>query len=43
MDTFIKWQLEDGESCPCEHFFVARPGSMNKDYGVVLMIVIDRE
>ncbi|PVH68842.1 hypothetical protein DL98DRAFT_661982 [Cadophora sp. DSE1049] len=41
--TFIKWQPEDGESCPCEPVFVARPGSVEEDDGVVLTIVIDRK
>lgn len=39
---FIKWQPEDGESCPCEPVFVARPGSTREDDGIVLTIVIDR-
>ena len=40
---FITWQPEDGESCPCEPVFVARPGSTEEDDGVVLTIVIDRK
>jgi torulene dioxygenase len=40
---FIRWQPEDGESCPCEPVFVARPGSTEEDDGVVLTIVIDRK
>lgn len=41
--NFIRWQPEDGESCPCEPVFVARPGSVEEDDGVVLTIVIDRK
>jgi torulene dioxygenase len=41
--TFIRWQPEDGESCPCEPIFVARPGSTEEDDGLVLTIVIDRK
>jgi torulene dioxygenase len=40
---FIRWQPEDGESCPCEPVFVSRPGSIEEDDGVVLTIVIDRK
>ncbi|KAN0119154.1 Carotenoid oxygenase [Hyaloscypha variabilis] len=40
---FIRWQPEDGESCPCEPVFVARPGSIEEDDGVVLTIVIDKK
>ncbi len=39
----VRWQPEDGESCPCEPVFVARPGSVEEDDGVVLTIVIDRK
>jgi torulene dioxygenase len=41
--NFIRWQPEDGESCPCEPVFVSRPGSIEEDDGVVLTIVIDRK
>lgn len=41
--TFVRWQPEDGESCPCEPVFVARPGSTEEDDGLVLTIVIDRK
>ena len=39
---FVRWAPEDGESCPCEPVFVARPGSVEEDDGVVLTIVINR-
>ncbi|KAH7304642.1 carotenoid oxygenase [Rhexocercosporidium sp. MPI-PUGE-AT-0058] len=41
--NFIRWQPGDGESCPCEPVFVARPGSTEEDDGLVLTIVIDRK
>jgi torulene dioxygenase len=41
--AFIKWQPQNGESCPCEPVFVARPGSTEEDDGLVLTIVIDRK
>ncbi|KAH8588843.1 carotenoid oxygenase [Bisporella sp. PMI_857] len=40
---FIKWQPEDGESCPCEPIFVANPNGTEEDDGVVLTIVINRK
>lgn len=40
---FVRWQPEDGESCPCEPVFVARPGSVEEDDGVVLTIVINKK
>lgn len=41
--TFIRWQPGDGESCPCEPVFVARPGAADEDDGVVLTIVVDKK
>lgn len=41
--TFIKWQPPNGDSCPCEPVFIARPGASEEDDGVVLTIVINRE
>ena len=38
-----RWQLPDGESCPCEPIFIQRPGAAEEDDGVVLTIVINRE
>jgi torulene dioxygenase len=40
---FIRWQPDDGESCPCEPVFVARPGGTEEDDGVVLTIVVDKK
>lgn len=37
------WQPEDGESCPCEPVFIARPGAVEEDDGIVLTIVVNRE
>ena len=39
----IRWQPEDGESCPCEPIFVQRSGAEDEDDGVVLTIVINRK
>lgn len=41
--TYLKWKPENGESCPCEPVFIARPGSTEEDDGVVLTIVCNRE
>ncbi|KAH8671769.1 carotenoid oxygenase [Tricladium varicosporioides] len=41
--TFLRWQPEDGESCPCEPIFVSRPRAIEEDDGVVLTIVINRK
>ncbi|KAF3399574.1 Retinoid isomerohydrolase [Talaromyces pinophilus] len=40
---WVKWQPEDGESCPCEPIFIARPGATEEDDGVVLTIVINKK
>ena len=39
----IRWQLPNGESCPCEPIFVQRPNADDEDDGIVLTIVIDRK
>ena len=39
----IRWQPEDGESCPCEPIFIQRPGAEEEDDGVVLTIVTSRK
>ncbi|KAI1839906.1 hypothetical protein JX265_005748 [Neoarthrinium moseri] len=41
--TFIRWQPENGESCPCEPVFIARPGARDEDDGIVLTIVCNRK
>lgn len=41
--AFIRWQPENGESCPCEPIFIARPGATEEDDGVVLTIVVDKK
>ncbi|TVY92747.1 Beta,beta-carotene 9',10'-oxygenase [Lachnellula willkommii] len=40
---FLRWQPENGESCPCEPVFVARPGAEDEDDGIVLTIIIDKK
>lgn len=40
---FVKWQPENGESCPCEPVFIGRPGAQDEDDGVVLTIVCDKK
>lgn len=40
---WVKWQPVDGESCPCEPIFIARPGATEEDDGVVLTIVINKK
>jgi torulene dioxygenase len=40
---FIRWQPESGESCPCEPVFIARPGAVAEDDGIVLTIVINKK
>lgn len=40
--TFKRWQPADGESCPCEPIFIARPGATEEDDGIVLTIVVNR-
>ncbi|KAJ5805701.1 uncharacterized protein N7503_003303 [Penicillium pulvis] len=37
------WQPEDGESCPCEPVFIARPGAVEEDDGIVLTIIVNRD
>ena len=39
----IRWQPEDGESCPCEPILVQKPGAQEEDDGVVLTIVINKK
>ncbi len=41
--AYLRWQPEDGESCPCEPVFVANPGGKEEDDGVVLTIVVDKK
>ncbi|KAK9775669.1 putative Carotenoid oxygenase [Seiridium cardinale] len=41
--NFIRWQPENGESCPCEPVFIGRPGATEEDDGVVLTIVINKQ
>jgi torulene dioxygenase len=41
--TFLRWQPEDGESCPCEPVFVENPSGKEEDDGVVLTIVVDKK
>jgi torulene dioxygenase len=41
--TFVKWQPDNGDSCPCEPVFIGRPGAEDEDDGIVLTIVINRE
>jgi torulene dioxygenase len=41
--TYLKWQPENGESCPCEPVFIERPGATEEDDGLVLTIIIDRK
>lgn len=38
----IRWQPQDGESCPCEPIFIQRPGGKEEDDGIVLTIIISR-
>jgi len=40
--TDVDWHPENGESCPCEPVFVARPGA-DEDDGVVLTIVVSKK
>ena len=39
----IRWQPEDGESCPCEPILVQKPDAQEEDDGVVLTIVINKK
>ncbi|KAH6661203.1 carotenoid oxygenase [Truncatella angustata] len=41
--SFVRWQPENGESCPCEPVFVGRPGAVDEDDGIVLTIVINKQ
>jgi torulene dioxygenase len=40
--TSVKWAPPNGDSCPCEPVFIARPGATEEDDGVVLTIVCNR-
>ena len=40
---FVQWHPENGESCPCEPVFVARPGAGEENDGVVLTIIVKKK
>ena len=40
---FAQWHPENGESCPSEPVFVARPGAGDEDDGVVLTIIVNKK
>ena len=42
-DKFVQWHPENGESCPCEPVFVARPGAGEENDGVVLTIIVNKK
>ncbi|OCL03981.1 hypothetical protein AOQ84DRAFT_400350 [Glonium stellatum] len=39
---FIRWHPANGESCPCEPVFVARPGAADEDDGYILVALDGR-